>query len=38
MAELDGESVVTQECLHELLDFFIKNAYKARTVDRRVRK
>lgn len=37
MAELGGESVVTEECLHELLDFFIKSAYKARTADRRVK-
>ena len=28
---------VTQECIQELLDFFIKNAYKARNVDQRVR-
>lgn len=27
---------VTPECIQELLDFFIKNAYKARNVDQRV--
>lgn len=35
-ADTSFDSVVTEECLHELLDFFIKNAYKARNVDRRV--
>ena len=27
---------VTPECIQELLDFFIKNAYKAKNVDQRV--
>ena len=31
-----GDSVVTEECLQELLDFFVKSAYRAKTVDRRV--
>ena len=31
-----GDSVVTEECLQELLDFFAKNVYRAKTVDRRV--
>jgi len=31
-----GDSVVTEECLQELLDFFAKSAYRAKTVDRRV--
>ena len=31
-----GNSVVTEECLQELLDFFVKSAYRAKTVDRRV--
>ena len=31
-----SDSVVTEECLVELLDFFIKSAYKARNADRRV--
>ena len=31
-----GGSVVTEECLQELLDFFVKSAYRAKTVDRRV--
>ena len=31
-----GDSVVTEECLEELLDFFVKSAYRAKTVDRRV--
>ena len=30
------DSVVTEECLQELLDFFVKSAYRAKTVDRRV--
>ena len=29
-------SVVTKECLEELLDFFFKNAYRAKNLDRRV--
>ena len=32
----EGDSVVTEECLQELLDFFVKSAYRAKTVDRRV--
>jgi len=28
---------VSEECLQELLDFFIKSVYKARSGDRRVR-
>lgn len=36
MAKIDGGSVVTEECLLELLDFFVKNAYKAKAMDRRV--
>ena len=31
-----GDGVVTEECLQELLDFFAKSAYRAKTVDRRV--
>ena len=31
---LDG--MVTEECLQELLNFFMKSVYKARTLDRRV--
>ena len=31
-----GDSVVTEDCLQELLDFFAKSAYRAKTVDRRV--
>ena len=31
-----GDSVVTEQCLQELLDFFVKSAYRAKTVDRRV--
>ena len=31
-----GDSVVTEECLQELLDFFVKSAYRAKTVDRHV--
>ena len=36
----DGELLeceVSEECLQELLDFFIKSVYKARNIDRRVR-
>lgn len=37
MAERErSDGVVTEECLQELLDFFMKSVYKARTVDRRV--
>ena len=37
MAEVEpGSSVVTEECLTELLDFFMKSVYKARNMDRRV--
>ena len=30
------DSIVTAECLEELLEFFSKAAYKAKNVDRRV--
>ena len=36
MTDLDAESMVTEQCLQELLDFFYKNSYKAKTADRRV--
>jgi len=34
MAEAD--SVVSEECIEELLEFFTKGSYKAKSVDRRV--
>lgn len=37
MADTENGGIVTEECLQELLDFFVKNAYKAKNVDRRVR-
>ena len=30
------DSTVSEQCLHELLDFFVKNVYKAKNADRRV--
>ena len=34
MAEAD--SVVSEECIEELLEFFTKGSYKAKSIDRRV--
>ena len=34
MAEAD--SVVSEKCVEELLEFFLSGSYKARSVDRRV--
>ncbi len=36
-AEESPDCEVSEECLQELLEFFLKSSYKARTVDRRVR-
>ena len=34
--ESSNDSSVSGECLQELLDLFVKNTYRAKTVDRRV--
>ena len=31
-----SDGTVTPECIQELLDFFIKHAYRAKNVDQRV--
>ena len=33
---VETDSVVSDECIHELLEFFSRSSYKARSADRRV--
>ena len=33
-----GDSVVTEECVEELLEFFSRTAFRTKNVDRRVRR